>query len=314
MAFDLQVFNKQTHTVATETLAQQVSIFNAASAGTIVLNTAPARGDFDVASSFKEIGNLVRFRDVYANTDIAHAKLEQLLNASVKVAAGTPTLDWTPAQYAWTLQNPELAAIKIGEQLGVARLGNMLNAAISSAAAAIGGNAEAVHDASTLDPSFKLLNKGASKFGDRSGSIRAWIMHSTTAHGLYDNALSNVERLFTYDGVNIIRDPFGRLFIITDSPALVNGAVYKTLGLTAGGIVVSSNDDFNSVLVPTTGKENIGASYQAEWSYNLGLSGYTWDMAAGGKSPNAAALGTATNWGKTATNTKNTAGVLVLSK
>ena len=314
MAFDLQVFNKQTHLMATEVLAQQVKLFNAASGGAIELSTAPARGDFDVTSSFKEIAGLVRNRDVYGTGSIAHQRLSQTLNAAVKVAVGTPTIDWTPAEYAWTLQNPELAAIKIGEQLGVARLGDMLNSAIAAAAAATGGNTEAVYDGSASAPTFKVLNRGAAKFGDRSSDIRAWVMHSTTMHGLYDNALSNVERLFTYEGVNVLRDPFGRLFIVSDSPALIDGSTYKTLGLTVGGVSVSSNDDFNSVLVPTVGFENIGASYQAEWSYNLAVRGYSWDMVAGGKSPNSAALATATNWDKTATSTKNTAGVLVLTK
>ncbi|MEN2939324.1 hypothetical protein DIBJMFBN_02897 [Mannheimia haemolytica] len=79
-------------------------------------------------------------------------------------------------------------------------------------------------------------------------------------------------------------------------------------------MVVSGNNDFDSVLVPKTGGENLSAVYQAEWTYNLGILGYKWDMTAGGKSPNDTALGTPTNWDKSVTSNKDTAGVLVKTK
>ena len=92
---------------------------------------------------------------------------------------------------------------------------------------------------------------------------------------MYDNALTNAERLFTYDNVSVMRDPFGRLFVVTDSPALV---------------------------------DSTGAAY------NLGILGYEWDMTAGGKSPDDTKLGASANWRKTATSLKDTAGVLVKTK
>ena len=54
------------------------------------------------------------------------------------------------------------------------------------------------------------LNAEAQTHRDRSGALRAWVLHSTTIHNLYDNALTNAERLFTYEGINVVRDPFGR--------------------------------------------------------------------------------------------------------
>ena len=41
------------------------------------------------------------------------------------------------------------------------------------------------------------------------------------------------------------------------------------------------------------------------------MKGYTWDKANGGKSPNDAALALSTNWDRTATSHKDTAGVKV---
>lgn len=316
MAFDLQVFNKQTYLTLTETVAQEVEKFNQASAGALVLANNPASGDFDIKASFKAISGLVRRRNAYGSGTVAAKRLEQLLNASVKVAAGTPPIDYDPAQYNWVLQNPELAAYEIGQQLAKARIADMLNTGIRAAVAAIKGNSDVVHGAGTDAASFGLLNTGSAKFGDRSSAIKAWILHSTTMHNLFATALTNTEKLFTYDGINVIRDPFGRLFVVTDSDALVDTTgttFYNTLGLVENAIAVNGNDDFNSVIVPKVGFENIGATYQAEWSYNVGVLGYTWDTTSGGKSPTDTALGTSTNWDKTASSNKDTAGVLVKS-
>ena len=316
MAFDLQVFNQQTHLALTETVDQDIEKFNQASGGVIVLQNAPAKGDFDIRASFKAISGLVRRRNAYGNGTVQSKRLEQLLNVAVKVAAGTHPISYEPQQYRWILENPELAAIEIGQQLAKARLADMLNTAILGAAAAIGGQTGLVLDDKKNAPSFRTLNKAAALFGDRSSALKAWIIHSTTLHNLYDSALLNNERLFSYDNVSVMRDPFGRLFVVTDSPALVDsaGSAYHTIGLQENAVVVSGNDDFYSVIQPQLGNDNIGALYQAEWTYNLGLLGYEWDMTAGGKSPDDTKLGTSTNWKKSATSHKDTAGVLVKTK
>ena len=317
MAFDLQVFNAQTRTVMTETIDQDIAKFNEASGGAIVLLNRPFEGDFSIESSFQLIAGLVRRRNAHGSGSLTPKRLKEILDVAVKVAAGTEPIEFEPGQYHWTLRNPELAAIKIGEQLAKARMADMLNAAVRCAVAAIGNNGDMKHDASAAKPTFNALNAGAAKMGDRSGSLKAWVMHSTTVHNLYDNALTNAERLFAYDGINVIRDPFGRVFVITDAPDLVDntsGTKYHTLGLVENAVVVNDSNDFNAVIQPQVGKENLGAIYQAEWSYGIALKGYAWDMANGGKSPDNAALGTGANWDKVATSNKDTAGVLVTTQ
>lgn len=314
MPFDLQVFNKQTYTAMTETIAQDVDKFNESSQGSIVLLNKATNGDFDIEASFKNISGLVRRRNAYGDGTVQAKKLEQLLNVAVKVAAGTPPIEYEKQQYLWVQQNPELAALMIGEQLAKAKLADMLNAGLAGASSAIGGNSNAVEGDGTADASFRLLNKGSARLGDRSGSLRAWILHSTTMHNLFDTALANTERLFAYGGINVVRDPFGRVFVVTDSPALLSANTYNTLGLVEGALVISDNQDFNAELVPTTGGENLKYTYQAEWSYNVGVKGYAWDQANGGKSPSDAAIATPTNWDLTASSIKDTAGVLVKSK
>ena len=321
MPFDLQVFNKQTYVAMTETVAQDVAKFNEASQGTIQLIAEPFNGDFSIEASFKAIDGLVRRRNAHGSGTVAVKRLQQMLDVAVKIAAGTPPIRYEKQQYLWIQQNPELAALTIGTQLGKAKIADMLNAGILGGSSAIGGNANAVEGDGTGDSTFRLLNKGSARMGDRSSAIRAWILHSTTMHNLFDNALTNAQNLFQYDGVNVIRDPFGRLFVITDAPALIGSTggttpttLYQTLGLVEGGIVVNDSNDFNAELRAITGGENIEYEYQAEWSYAVGVKGYAWDIANGGKSPNDAAIGTGTNWDLIASSIKDTAGVLIKSK
>lgn len=295
----------------TETTDQDVKKFNEASGGTIVLFNKPFSGDFDIKTAFQAIGGLVRRRNAHGSGTVQAVQLKEMLDVAVKVAAGTAPTEWQAQQYNWTLRNPELAAITLGEQLAKARLADMLNTGIAAGVAAISGNAAMVHDGSSAPPNFNVLNSGAAKMGDRSSSMKSWILHSTTMHNLYGNALTNANQLFAYDGVNVLRDPMGRVFVVTDAPALFASGTYQTLGLVENAIVVNDNNDFNAVLENKTGDENIKSVYQAEWSFGVAVKGYAWDMAVGGKSPTDAAIATPTNWKKNATSNKDTAGVLI---
>ncbi len=105
-----------------------------------------------------------------------------------------------------------------------------------------------------------------------------------------------------------IVDILGKRSIITDSPALVDGQNQKVLCLTANSLTVEPNSDFDSNIETTNGKQRIERTYQSEWSDNLGVKGYAWDITV--KSPDTAALGTGSNWVKEWED-KNTAGVLL---
>lgn len=322
MAFDLEKFNAQVYTALTETVDQQVEVFNAASEGTLVLAPSNANmGDFAIRASFQLIAGLVRRRDANNGTDpIATARLLQLKNASVKVAAGTPSITFEPAQYRWAQRNPDEFALVVGEQLALATVQDQVNVAIGGLVAAMTGNADVVHDitsATEKTPTLASLTSAAMKFGDRATAIRAWILHSKSMGDIWQQGIKNGEQLFNYGNVAVQRDPFGRLYIMTDSPALVVPAAdstperYYTLGLVSQAALVEPNNDFEATLVDKTGTENIQRTYQAEWSYNLGLLGYTWNTTTGGSSPTSVALGTSANWTKTATSKKDTAGVLL---
>lgn len=319
---NMSVFNDFAYMSMTETIAQQVQLFNAASAGTISLRTKGNVGDFAHVAKFAEISSLMRRRDVYSTGAIATTPLAQITETSVKVAGGTSEVLFDPAQFSWIQQNPELAGTVIGEQVAKGMFQDYLNTGLKAMRAAtvnVGATASyAVPSQGSL--TLNALNRGAQLFGDQAQSLRAWVMHSTPLHDLYDAALSNTAQLFTFGNVQVRQDGFGRVLIVTDSPSLY-GAVtspdvtdYYTLGVVENGIVIDDNGDFFANLETTNGDENINRSWQGEYTFNLALKGYAWNTSGGGKSPTDVEIATGTNWTKVATSLKNTAGISVRSR
>lgn len=314
---DLAVFNEELYSTMTEVLAQQVDKFNAASRGCLVLSSSPFRGDYSETAFFAKVSGLVRRRNPYGTGVVAEKSLEHLIDTMVKVAAGTPPLRMDPGQFRWIQQNPSIAAAVYAQQLAKDTMADMLNVAIGSTYAALAGESAVVFDATGLTPdtlTHRYLNRGVQKFGDYSQEIVAWVVHSTPLHDLYDGGLANNEHLFTYGTVNISSDAFGRVFVVTDCPALrsnASPAVFHNLGLTPGASVITLNDDYDSNVETKNGDENLIRSMQAEWSYNVGVKGFSWDKTTGGKAPTDNALFTTANWDRHATSHKDLAGVVV---
>lgn len=318
---DLAVFSEYAYDSMTEVLDQQIGLFNAASAGTISLSTNAQVGDFSERAFYAKIGGLVRRRDAYGSGAIPSKKLTHLVDNMVKIAAGTAPVELDPGQFKWIQKNPQEAGAAMGQQLAVDSMADMLNTSLGACSAALSTvaalNKDISADAvSTLNA--RALNRAAGLFGDSSQEIAVWCAHSAPLVDFHDTALVNAERLFTYGSVNVMTDPFGRRFIISDSPGLMEvgagGAIkYTTLGLSSSAIVIQQNGDFTENMQTTNGEENIKRSYQAEWSFNLGIKGFAWNKATGGKSPDDAAIMAGANWAKIVSSVKDAAGVRVIS-
>lgn len=315
---NMQVFNQFLYDTVTETIRQQINLFNGASSNALQLRTASNVGDTAHEITYKLIQGMMRRRDAYGGGDINHTTLQQMDHVAIKIAGGTAPIDFEPQQFSWIQLNPEEAGVVIGEQLAAGILADELNTSILGLVTAINANTGVIYDGKASTLTLNALNKGAAKFGDRSGDLAVWIMHSTPAHDLYDTALTNANRLFQFGTVRVLEDGLGRRFVVTDSPALINIGTdpdpntYNTLGLVSGAAIAEDNGDYYATLQEQTGKENIQRTFQAEYTFNLKLKGYSWATSV--KSPNNAAIGSAANWSKIATDNKDTAGVLVMSK
>lgn len=320
---DLAVYSEYAYSAMTEVLAQQINLFNGASGGTILLSGSAYQGDYSDLAFYANVSGLVRRRNPYGTGTVAEKTLKQIVDTMVKVAAGTPPVRIDPGQFRWIQRNPQEAGAVLGQQLAIQILADMLNTGLGATVAALKQVTAVVYDA-VNDPlnttpaakayNFKNQNRGQAKFGDRANDIAAWITHSTPVFSLYENSLTNAERLFQYGTVNVNRDPFGRIMVVTDSPSLVTpGAtpVYHNLGLTPGSLIIGQNNDFDANEQTINGQENIVRTYQAEWSYQLGIKGFSWDKANGGKAPTDASLLTSTNWDQYSTSIKDIAGVVV---
>lgn len=318
---DLAVYSEYAYSAMTEVLRQKIDLFNAATGGVLILRGAAHQGDFSDEAFFAKVtGGLVRRRNAYGSGSVSEKVLKHIVDTSVKVAAGTPPVRLDPGQFRWIQQNPQVAGAAMGQQLAVDTLADMLNTALGSAYAAMSQVSAIVYDATANSnaadklPTWNNLNNGQAKFGDASSQIAAWIMHSTPMHKLWGNNLTNAERLFSFANVNVMRDPFGKLLVMTDSPQLYAAGSpnkYHIMGLVPGAVYIGQNNDFDAMEEGKTGDENLIRVYQAEWSYNAGIKGFAWDKANGGKSPTDAALFTSTNWDRYATSEKDLAGVIV---
>jgi hypothetical protein len=311
---DFEIFNKQVYRVSTELQDQEVNKFNEASRGAIILQSAANQGDYSEEAHYAKVANLIRRRDAYGSGAVSETTLTHLLNTSVKVGSGTPPVRIDPGMYKWIQKSPEEAAVVIGKQLAEDSLADMLNTSLLALRNAMAQVAAVVHDGTAGTNSLAALNTGASLFGDRAQALQIWVMHSKVVFDIYGAAIANANQLFEFGNIKVMSDGMGRPFIVTDSPSLVTSGspdTYHTLGLQGGSVVVQQNNDYTANVETKNGDENIIRSWQAEWSYNLGMRGFTWDKANGGASPTDAALGTATNWDKTVTSNKDLPGVVV---
>lgn len=311
---EMQVFEDYAYGTATETVDQQIDLFNEASGGAITLVSASNEGDYSSETFWKNIAGLVRRRNSYGSGAVSSVAIAQDAMTSVKIAGGTPPIAFEPQQLTWIRKSPEEAGVVIGEQLGLGIVQDQLNAAIRVSRAAISGQASLVEDGTAGVIQRSGMVNASARFGDRAGDIVVWIMHSKVLHDLAVENITNTNRLFDIGSVSVLEDGFGRRLIMTDSPDLVTTGVtdnYHTLGLVSGAVSIEDNGDLFMNTETTNGNENIERTMQSEFTYNAKVKGYTWDKANGGASPNDAALALATNWDKVATSDKDTAGVLL---
>ena len=313
---NMSVFDKQVQLVATETIDQNVQKFNEASAGALVIGSAEHIGDYLEEASYKLISGLARRRNARGNGSVASKSIRQDTDRSVKVDGGIGPVDWTMEQFRRLGKSQEEAGLIIGEQASAAMLKDYINTSVMAVRAAIERQTELVHDATAGKISLPALNRGASKFGDRSQSLACWMMHGTTWHDLIDEAIQNTNRLFNIGDINVMEDKLGRRYVVTDSPALMTAGspdTYHTLGLVPGAVQVQTGA-LISVTKENTGGENITVTHQGEYNFMLGLLGYSWNSENGGASPSDAALASGASWDLFASSLKDTAGVLVKSQ
>lgn len=313
---NMTVFNKYVSESAVELLAQMVDKFNASSNGALVLTAEGFDGDFFERSFYSTLESARRRVDRYAANDaVAATSLAQIKEASVKVAGGFGPVLFEPAQMTWMMKNEAEAVEVISRNLAQGILQDQLNTAVACLVAAISNQSAAKNDVSaTAGLSYTAINDAHALFGDSSLNLVAQVMNGTAYHKLIGTNLTNTPQLFQAQNVLVV-DILGKPVIVTDVPALYAAGspnLLKVLSLSTQAAVISDAGDLVTNIETSNGKGRIETTMQADYSFGVGLKGYTWDTANGGKSPTDAELATGTNWDKTASSIKHTAGVITI--
>ena len=314
----MQVFNSYLMPVLAEIYPQEIQKFNAASNGAIVLQSAGFDGDFFRESFYNALHYAQRRVDRYAaQASAAATDLTQSQQSMVKVAGGFGPIRYEPSQMSW-LNKPTQEGIEVAARMfAEALLADQLNTAVAAGVAAIGNVAALVNDVSaSAKITHSALNSTDALFGDMSQRLVARIMTGLQYHTLIGENITNATDLFKSDTVRIV-DILGKAIVVTDVPALrVTGTPnkQKVLTLVAGGIMVSDSGDLITNIETKNGQTRIETTMQSDYTFGLGIKGFTWDETNGGKSPTDAELATGTNWDKVKTSVKECAGVLTVGQ
>ena len=314
---DMQVYDTEIYTTTIELLGQKLEAFNAASGGTIVLNTNAWAGNYTKESFFQSISGAQRRVDRgIANASQSATTLSQGEFVGVKVAGGFGPVIFEPGQITYLNENPESAIMAISEGFSDALLADQLNTAVGAAVAAVENIAALVNDVSaSAGLTQQALNAGHFKFGDMQSMLVADVMHSSGSESLIDKALANGEQLFVSSNVTVV-SILGKILVVSDIPALyVAGTPNRTkvLSITAGGIIVSNSSDIITNMETKNGNKRIETTWQADYTFGLSLKGYAWDITNGGSSPLDAELFTGTNWDVAVTDNKHSLGTLTVA-
>lgn len=318
---DMVNFDKYIMPAIAELYPQMINKFNEASAGTISLTSEGFEGDYNQASFYQQIFSAGRRVNRYGSNDVqAPTPLTQAKHSSVKVAGGFGPVLFEPSQMTW-LRKPTQEGVTIAaQQFAQYLLADQLNTAILALTAAIGNNTDLVVDVSAGAAgagaiSLDGLNQSHAKFADHSQNLVGQVMSGIASHKLIGEGINNKNRLFTAGNVTVY-DVLGKRSIVTDSPALRAAGtpnLQKILSLVAGAGAVSGTSDVLTNISTTNGKQRIETTLQTDYTFGLGLKGYTWDETNGGKSPTDALIGTGTNWDKIVSDNKHTAGVMLIA-
>lgn len=316
---NMQINNPFIYTGYTEMLTQFSDAFNAQSGGAITLSAESKRGDYAESTFFQNVANLISERDPTSTADLTDKALPQAkkqeikLNRTVGPVATTYDAFRKTGQGGQDLQalaessgatGIDLFDMVIGQQTAKAVQVEMINTALASLVAASGNKANLLFANTAGTIVTTDLADGLSKQGDNADSIGLWLMHSKVFFNLVKEQIStNRDGVTNYAVATGAPITLNRPVLVIDSPALVkaNGGgagvnTYYTFGLGKGVLDCTDTEDMMLASQLITGKANLAVRLQGEYSWNLGMLGFTYDVANGGINPSAATLATATNW------------------
>lgn len=321
---DMKVYDPKIQTGFTEQLIQNTEAFNGASKGAIKMVTSRKAGDYDYDAFFKSVSGLVSRRDETSISAATALKLTQDENIGVKLNRKIGPVEATLASFRKAGLDQGALKIVAGQQSAKAVTVDMLNTALAGGVAALNNQSDVKYtvpaSGTITTPS---LVSGLYKFGDAANMIEMLVMHSKVyADLIKEQIAANITGVSNFNISAGSPLSLNRPILVTDSDALksVTGtgtaAVtnYYTLGLTADALIVEDSEEEFITMDMVTGLENLVLRMQGEYAYSLKIKGFKWDVANGGKNPNAGAIGTGSNWDTNRTSFKDFGGIIIQSR
>lgn len=310
------VFNTYVMPMTLEAFVEKVRLFNQASNGAIILNADSFSGDFRTRAFFDNVVAAGRRVNRYGpNTDAPITSIMDHTETEVKVAGGFGPVVYEPSEMTW-LNEPTARGIDIAAQsFADALLFDQINTALGAAVGAIRSQPDTVYGDTTTDLTYRTINLAHARFGAASQLLQTDFMTGLQYHALIDQNLQNEAVLFEAGNVRVV-SILGKTTVIVDAPALTDevNKVSNVLSLVSGAVTVSDSGDIITNVDTTNGKQRIETSFQADYTFNLKVKGYSWDTVTGGKSPEDSELYSGYNWDRVNKQVITTAGVMAIGK
>ena len=308
------VFNTYVLPATLEMFVEQVRLFNESSAGALVLNADAFRGDFKTQAFFDEILSAQRRVNRYGpNTEAPKTYITDHTKSDVKVAGGFGPVIFEPSELTW-MQEPTGRSLEVAAtNFASALLYDQVNTALGAVTGAILAQPDAVYGNTATPLTYDTINMAHSLFGAASTLLVADFMTGRQYHKFVSQNLANAPSLLFQAGNVLVVNILGKVTVVVDAEVLQPAdGTSRVLSLSRGAVTVSDSGDIITNVETKNGQQRIETSFQADYTFNLGMKGYSWGAATGGKSPMDPELFTGTNWERIATSLQSTAGVLAV--
>src|SRR5690606_7261120 len=216
----------------TETIAQNVDVFNGNSNGALVLRSEMRKGHYAYNAYFEEISGLDARRDTTSVADVSALAMTQDELVSVKLNRRQGPVRQTIDSFKKKGMTPQEMSVVLGQQSAKLLNQAYLHRALVSLVAALDNTAAVKYDGTAAALSVSALTYGMEKFQDNFNGFAALVMHHTKFFDVFRDQLTNF-KIENVAGARIATggpaDIFGFPIIVTSDAALVN-----TNGISAG--------------------------------------------------------------------------------
>ncbi len=301
---------------------EKIDLFNAASGGTLVLESDPARqmaagGDFTDTARWKPISDLIGRRDNANPGDAVDVKKLEMTGGKLvrqTLGCGPVSITDIQARKAGRKFDMTSAMVNLGQQFADNKLLRIRNNLLAAAVAAVDSADTPSADAHILDvargktagakvtATMAHLNLLLAKMSDAREDIAAFVMPSAVFADLVGDSIGN----YQFDrvaGATIYQDvvqAFGRRVIVCDAPALISAltssyyAEYVVLGLGVGSLGATILYDQGIELQRDILKQSSMSYVREDFDVEYEVYGMKWASAT--DNPTDAELATASNW------------------